>query len=265
MVVPRQRQTRAGYGEVKSCEGSQSCSPLAVRTLPCSQVLCANQNCWFLVDDNSTSSSNTITSTPAPTPSAPAAPLYSPVQSHFPLSPRSHSAPRMAAAEHGQPAAAEHGTNIGIRSLTEGNLEEHNWAMSSSTRQGLSHRVQIHTIAGTCIVPGDLRADKDDFSVRASIQVGVVLGCPSWVRKWFPGDPMEAKPGGYVRVAKPDYLLTHSRGGEGHKMHDVHCIGCFGDVVTACYGEYRPDVPRSRSRGPSSEPKTPRTPSSSSG
>ena len=53
LVVPRQRQTRAGYGEVKSCEGSQSCSPLAVRTLPCSQVLCANQNCWFLVDDDS--------------------------------------------------------------------------------------------------------------------------------------------------------------------------------------------------------------------
>ena len=126
--------------------------------------------------------------------------------------------------------------------LTEPNLARWSYVLEYATHR-TNDRVTIVTLNGTQIAPAGLFTEEQGVTVLATLPVGKVLTMMGWVRRAEADDPQSQRLGEkkiYVQVPTPDHLLTP--GEDGRVLGLGELLGCFGDVITACYGQYQPPV-----------------------
>ena len=123
-------------------------------------------------------------------------------------------------------------------------------------------RVTIVTVNRAQIAPAGVFTDEHGVTVPATWRVDNVLTMVGWVRRAEADDPQTNRIGDkkiYVQVPTPDHLLVP--GEDGRALYVDELLGCFGDVVTAYYGQYQHAFEEVEVPSQCSSPVTPRSPS----
>ena len=123
-------------------------------------------------------------------------------------------------------------------------------------------RVTIVTLSGVQLAPACVFTEEHGVTVPATWRVGHVLSMVGWVRRAEADDSQTQRIGEkkiYVHVPTPDHLLVP--GEDGRALYVDELLGCFGDVVTAYYGQYQHAFEEVEVPSQCSSPVTPRSPS----
>ena len=145
--------------------------------------------------------------------------------------------------------------------LTEANLIRHCYDLTHAQHR-TNDRVTIVTLHGAQIAPAGVFTEAHGVTVPATWRVGHVLGMVGWVRRAEADDPQTKRLGEkqiYVQVPTPDHLLVP--GEDGRALYVDELLVCFGDVVTAYYGQYQHAFEEVEVPSQCSTPVTPRSPS----